>query len=348
MSAISSVSTLRTICIQTVERNPKSISLIPEAAAAVILPALRSLTVGQLAHLESLNPWLLDEDQPLWKAHVLHAFPNVGAEYDLSPSSDGEDEGEVTDWRATYRMLDDEHREKQRAAVERLRNKYQKIDAAKTEKRVRELDGADLAGIQRATKKRRTLPTAVLGIRRASHSTAAGAVAAPAKRNIMGKAIKAAMNTSLNFGGLRNASTSMHEQRSVQSPAPAPAPVRQQIAAPVRPTAQLPTIAVKAKNPLAAPSPSLAVRQRPPPAAAASRPAVDRPTSIALPKRTSSPGLAIAKSSAMVKPSAATKTVPSPPTTPPVHGKIDVRAETQAVAQTAGAKKHSVFAVRRR
>lgn len=171
---MTSIPTLKYLAYKRLEHPHvlRSIKTIPNCPFDVARPLLSLMTPVQLLAIEERTPRLLYDTLPLWKSHTLKAFPSIVDTHEI----DGDD----IDWRVVYQDMQDERKERELQAREKLRANYNQIASGKSDRKIQV--------IQKAVPTKQRI--------RSSGLSSSQSAATPVKgASIMGKAVKASMNS---------------------------------------------------------------------------------------------------------------------------------------------------------
>lgn len=106
-------------------RTVKSIGDCPYELA---VPLLKLMNVHQLSLVEENTPRLGDSTHALWKVHTLKAFPTIADTHEIDADN--------IDWRQVYHEMQQDRRDREQAARERLKANYSQIAKGKNERKV--------------------------------------------------------------------------------------------------------------------------------------------------------------------------------------------------------------------
>lgn len=184
-------------------------------------PILKLMTHHQLLLVEENTPHLDLYTQGLWRLHTLKQFPSIADSHEI----DG-DAALDADWRATFEDMQQERRERELAAREKLKANYGKIADGKSERSIQVIKRPPPAppGSARARATGLVSAKTALGLR--APTKAAGG-------SIMSKAMKGAMSSTTRAAGKPSRSSpasvpqAVRPKASIQSPsAQTPSPFK--------------------------------------------------------------------------------------------------------------------------
>lgn len=183
------VATLKHLAYKKID-NPgfyKKLKSLGSCPYDLLEPVIKQMTVHQILVLEENTVRLIEHTQPVWKMHTLKTFPSIVDSYDID-----DDENEDADWRLIFHELQEERREREQAAREKLRANYSQIATGKSDRKIQVIrKAAPSRGEVRAS------------VARASSSTPSRGIA-----GIMGKAVKATVNSATRLPSKQTSSSS--------------------------------------------------------------------------------------------------------------------------------------------